>query len=118
MHEDIDPQTAGMAALQVHQRAPCLGLLSCWSSRLSVLLYACCLQGSISRGGGGGGGGLESHAPITFDCSASATACILPAGKTTLLDVLAGRRSGQGVTGRIHINGNRVNSHQLRDSVG
>ena len=40
------------------------------------------------------------------------------AGKTTLLDVLAGRRSGQGVTGRIHINGNKVTAHQLRDSVG
>lgn len=30
------------------------------------------------------------------------------AGKTTLMDILAGRRSGEGVTGRIHLNGTQV----------
>eukprot|EP00891_Asterochloris_glomerata_P009058 jgi/Astpho2/9058/e_gw1.00133.213.1_t len=58
--------------------------------------------------------------PSKSDAAACMCAILGPsgAGKTTLLDVLAGRRSGQGVTGRIHINGNRVNSHQLRDSIG
>ena len=50
---DFDLRTAAIAALQVHLRPPCLSLLGCWSSCLSVLLYACglqTLQGSISGG--------------------------------------------------------------------
>ena len=42
----------------------------------------------------------------------------LAAGKTTLLDVLAGRRRGEGVHGEVRVNGNLVDGHTLKALCG
>ncbi|GFR46198.1 hypothetical protein Agub_g7729, partial [Astrephomene gubernaculifera] len=67
--------------------------------------------GGEGAGGGGGGGGR---------CCLFAILGPSGAGKTTLMDVLAGRRHGTagGVSGEIRINGHRVGAAQLRKVCG
>ena len=44
--------------------------------------------------------------------------CDVGAGKTSLMDILAGRRFGAGVCSRMHLNGNAVDAADMRRLSG
>ena len=46
------------------------------------------------------------------------TICCAGAGKTSLMDILAGRRYGSGVSGSVHLNGNAVDASDMRRFAG
>ena len=60
---------------------------------------------------------LHSYPHPTHEAGTCSVRCT-GAGKTSLMDVLAGRRYGPGVSGSVHLNGNAVDAADMRRLSG